>query len=66
MKIIKTVLVAIVVALSAIAFHIIIFARLPFLLIIGTLKMWVAIIASEMSILYAHIREMWRVNYQKV
>jgi hypothetical protein len=66
MKIIKTVLVAIVVALSAIAFHIIIFARLPFLLLIGTVKMWVAILASEMTLLYSHIREMWRVNYQKV
>lgn len=66
MKIIKTVLVAFVVALSAIAFHIIIFARLPFLLLIGAVKMWVAIIASEMTILYSHIREMWRVNYQKV
>lgn len=66
MKIIKTVLVAIVVALSAIAFHLIIFLRLPFLLLIGTVKMWVAIIASEMTILYSHIREMWRVNYQKV
>lgn len=66
MKIIKTVLVAIIVALSAIAFHIIIFARLPFLLLIGTVKMWAAIIASEMTILYAHIQEMWRVNYQKV
>lgn len=66
MKIIKTVLVAIIVAFSAIAFHIIIFARLPFLLIIGTVKMWVAIIFSEMTILYSHIREMWRVNYQKV
>lgn len=66
MKIIKTVLVAIIIALSAIAFHIIIFARLPFLLLIGTVKMWAAIIFSEMTILYSHIREMWRVNYQKV
>lgn len=66
MKTVKTIAVAIVIAISAILFHLIVLIRLPFLLIIGTVRMWATIIQSEAKLLYSNIRELWRVNYQKV
>ena len=66
MKTVKTIAVAIVIAISAILFHLIVLIRLPFLLVIGTARMWATIIQSEAKNLYFHIRELWRVNYQKV
>lgn len=66
MKTVKSIALAIVIAISAILFHLIILIRLPFLLIIGTIKMWATIIKSEVKILYSHIGELWKVNYQKV
>lgn len=66
MKTVKTIAVAIVIAISAILFHLIVLIRLPFLLVIGAVRMWAAIIQSEAKNLYSHIGELWRVNYQKV